>query len=312
MIWKIFISALAIRWFYALILFATMGEPGLKSLDSYSYVQVAHQFAEAIATGSIHGWDWLGLDPTIMPIYNGTISLTALLFGKYGPLAYVIAQGAVDSATCVLIFLTAQEIIPRCAIAAAIAAVVNPTQIVVSGLFYPDTLFVFFVAVFLFGTVRWLKYPSAGSVALIAIGLSCSALVRILIVPWSAFVLIFLFLVAAMRSQLTRALMSKLAIIAIVVGLCAGAVLARNVSTYNSWALTSQGGRHLQTVVPWVRQAYDGTPWSKGQQDLMERTDRQFPTPPLDVFEQSRRATQIAREDWRVYGLIPTIKAWAY
>src|SRR5664280_944188 len=142
-IWKIFFSALAIRWAYALVLFTAMGEPGLKGVDSYTYVEVAHQFAEAMAAGSVHGWDWLGPQTAIMPLYNTLISLSDLLFGKFGPFAYVLAQCAIDSATCGVIFLTARAIEPKCAVAAAIAAVVNPTQIVMSGLVYPDTPFVF-------------------------------------------------------------------------------------------------------------------------------------------------------------------------
>ena len=312
MIRKIFFPALAIRWAYALVLFATMGEPGLKGVDSYTYVDVAREFAEAIAAGSVHGWDWLGMNPTIMPLYNGLISLAALLFGTSGPLAYVLAQGIFDSATCVLVFLTAQSIQARCAVAAAIAAIVNPTQIVMSGLVYPDTPFVFFVALSLYGTTRWLRLPSTGNAALIAIGLSCGMLVRILILPCAAVLPIFLFCVAAIRSRLSPLLIGRVGCIAIVIVLCTGIVVARNVAKYDAWALTSQEGVHLQTVVPWVRQAYDGTPWTKGHQELIALTDRQFPVSADNPFEQSRRESQVAVEEWRALGLIPTVKAWIY
>jgi len=311
-IWKIFFSALAIRWIYTLVLFAAMGEAGLKGVDSYTYVEVAHQFAEAIAAGSVHGWDWLGPNTIIMPLYNALISLSDLLFGKFGPLAYVLAQCVFDSATCVLVFLIAQSIEPRSAVAAAIAAVVNPTQIVMSGLVYPDTPFVFFVALSLYGTVLWLRNPSTGSSALIAIGLGCGALIRILILPWTAVLLVVLFCVATIRSRLSIRLTGQLAGIAVVLALCAGVVVGRNVAKYGAWELTSQGGRHLQFVVPWVRQAYDGTPWAQGQRELMELTDRRFPEPTLNSFEESRRYTQVAVETWRTFGLVPTVKAWLY
>ncbi len=312
MILKIFFSALAVRWSYAFALFATMGESGLKGVDSYSYVQVAHQFAEAMAAGSIHGWDWLGLDPTIMPLYNGLISLSALLFGKFGPFAYVIAQCAFDSATCVLAFWTAQTIMPRCAIAAAIAAVLNPTQIVMSGLVYPDTLFVFFVAMFLYGSVLWLKNPSVLNATLIAVGLSCGALVRILIVPWSAALLLILFCTATLRSRLSLRVAGQLASIAIAFSLCVSAVVAHNVKKYDAWALTSQGGIHLMTVVPWVEQAYDGTPWIRAHEELMALAEKRFPVVTDNPFEISRRQSQVATEAWRTFGLVPTVKAWIY
>ena len=83
--WKIFFSALTIRWIYALILFAGMGQLGLKGVDSITYAEVAHQFAEAVATGSVHGWDWLGPNTVIMPLYNVILSLFYLLFGNFGP-----------------------------------------------------------------------------------------------------------------------------------------------------------------------------------------------------------------------------------
>ena len=178
MIWKIFFSALAIRWVYALALFAAMGEPGLKGVDSVTYVEIAQQFAAAIAQGSVHGWDWLGPHTAIMPLYNALVTLTYLLFGNSGAIASVLVQGAIDSATCVLVLLIARAIEPRFALAAAIAAVINPTQIVMSGLVYPDTTFVFFVALSFYGTVRWLRMPSPGNAALIAIALGCAALVR--------------------------------------------------------------------------------------------------------------------------------------
>jgi hypothetical protein len=311
-IWKIFLSALAIRWSYALVLYVIMGESGLKGVDSYTYVDVAHKFAEAIAAGSVHGWDWLGANPSIMPLYNGLISLGAFLFETSGPLAYILAQGVFDSATCVLVFLTAQSIQPRCAVAAAIAAVINPTQIVMSGLVYPDTPFAFFVILFLYGTVRWLRLPSTGNAALIAIGLSCGALIRILILPWAAVLLIFLFCVPAIRSRLSILLIVRLGCIAIVIVFCAGIVVARNVAKYDAWALTSQNGVHLQTVVPWVRQAYDGTPWAEGRQELLALTDRRFPVTADNPFEQSRREAQVAAAEWRALGMIPTVKAWIY
>jgi 4-amino-4-deoxy-L-arabinose transferase-like glycosyltransferase len=312
MIWKIFFSALTIRWVYALALFATMGEPGLKGVDSYTYVGIAQQFSAEIAQGSVHGWDWLGPHTAIMPFYNALISLIYLLFGKFGAIAFVLAQGAIDAATCVLVLSIVRAIEPRYALAAAIAAVINPTQIVMSGLIYPDTTFVFFVALSFYGTVRWLRLPSPGNAALIAIALSCAALIRILIVPWAAVVVVFLACVTMIRSRLAIQLAGQLVGIAIVLLLCVGVVLGRNVAKYQAWSLTSQEGIHLQTVVPWVRWAHDGTPWTLGHEELMTLTERRYPTSTQNPFEESRREAEVAAEQWRTLGLIPTVKAWVY
>lgn len=310
MICRIFFSALAIRWIYALTLFATMGDAGLKGVDSYGYTEVAQKFVEMAAAGSIHGWDWLGTNPTIMPLYNAMISASLFLFGKYATLGYVLAQGLFDSATCVLVYRTADALAPRAATAAAIAAVVNPTQIVMSGMLYPDTPFVFFVALFTYGTVRWLQMPSSRYAILIAVGLGGGALIRILLVPWAAVLVLFLFGFAAWRSGLSKRLAGGLAAILVIVGVCAGAVLARNVAQFGAWSLTSQGGIHLVTVVPWVGRAYDGTPWVQGRQTLIDEINRRYPQKTPDPFVESRRYTEVAEAAWQTYGTVPTVKAW--
>jgi 4-amino-4-deoxy-L-arabinose transferase-like glycosyltransferase len=311
-LWKVFIAALAIRWCYALLLFATMGEAGLKGVDSLSYVQVAQEFGGALQSHSVQGWDWLGPTPSLMPLFSGLLALSALFFGSMAPLAYVLAQAVFDSATCLLVFLIAQSIDRRYALPASIAAVVNPTQIVMSGLVYPDTVFIFFVALFILGSVRWMQSPSAGSAALIAMGLVCAALIRVLVVPWAVALIILLACIAMLRSRLTLRSMGHLMAIAIAVTLCVIAIIGRNVARYDTWALTSQGGIHLLTVVPWVKQANDGTPWAQSHQDLRARADQRFGSPTDDPFEQSRRYSEIANEEWRALGLWPTAKAWIY
>lgn len=309
---KIFGAALAIRWTYALLLFAFMGEGGLKGVDSYSYVTWAQAFADAISNGSVRGWNWFGPHPSVMPLYIGLFALTDLLFGALGPLASVLIQGIVDSATCLLIFRMARAIDPRYALPAAIAAVINPTQIVMSGLVYPDTLFVFFVALSLLGSVRWLQTPSPGSAALIAMGLGGAMLCRILIVPWAAALLVFLIAAAALRRRLSLRAVGQLSGVALVLALCIGAVMGRNVAQSGAWSLTSQGGQHLLWVVPWVKQAHDGTPWIQGNEELKARTIERFGAAPDEPFEMSRQYTEIANEAWRAMGVVPTAKAWIY
>ncbi len=54
---KIFGIAVAIRWIYALILFAAMGEAGLKGAELVGYLDLAHEFGAEILSGSVHGLD---------------------------------------------------------------------------------------------------------------------------------------------------------------------------------------------------------------------------------------------------------------
>jgi len=75
---------------------------------------------------------------------------------------------------------------------------------------YPDTLFLFFVALFLLGGVRWVRTQSNSSTALIGIGLAGAAFCRILVAPWVAAILIFLVVVAALRRRLSLRAIAQL------------------------------------------------------------------------------------------------------
>ena len=59
MLLKIFSAALAIRWIYALLLFAMMGDAGLQAPDSNSYIADAQALArtfEAVSCTGPNGW----------------------------------------------------------------------------------------------------------------------------------------------------------------------------------------------------------------------------------------------------------------
>ncbi len=146
-------GALALRWLYAIALFAAMGKAGLTAADSRGYLSDA----KIMAAQLMHGESaWLGVarvrHAASCRIYPWLVTLNVLLFGKIAPLTIVLLQGAIDSVTCLLIYRIGKAIDPRIALPAAIAAAINPTQIVLSGIVYTDTLFVFFVALFLAGS----------------------------------------------------------------------------------------------------------------------------------------------------------------
>ena len=117
MLWKIFAVALAIRWLYALLAFASMGDTGLETLNSTTYVSNAHELAQAIQSGTLHGWQWIGADPDTftMPLFAWTVGLHALVFGKWATLAFVLTQGCIDAATCLVICGIAEMLDPRMA-----------------------------------------------------------------------------------------------------------------------------------------------------------------------------------------------------
>jgi 4-amino-4-deoxy-L-arabinose transferase-like glycosyltransferase len=313
LLWKIFGAALAIRWVYAVALFVTMGDLGFMTEDAVGYVLRAQEFADAVRAGAVHGFQWLGFDPVLMPLYYWLITPHALLFGRLLPLTYVLFQGVMDAATCVLIYWLAHRISPRYAPASAICAALNPIQIVLSGIFLTDTPFMFFVTLFLLGSAQWLEAPSRNAAILIAVGLGGALLIRILAAPWA--IVAFLFLLAAelVRRRLSAQNLVRLLSAAAFVGLCVGAVLARNVVQYGAWSLTPQGGVHLALwVVPLVKEAKDRTPWKQTNGEMKAIRQQRFGATPSNPFEESRQYREIGAEGLRQLGIVAAAKAWIF
>lgn len=309
--WTIFFAALAIRWIYATTLYAAIGLNGLTGADSLKYLNIASAFASAIKAGAVHGWQWLGPDTVMMPLFTWVITINALLFGSLLPLAYVLTQGVFDAGTCVLVYLLAHTINPRYAPPAAVAAIVNPTQIVLSGLIYPDTPFVFFVALLFVATVRWLHAPGWRWTIFAAVALGAAALIRILIFPWTAALTVFLLLALLIGRRLSIQRLAQLGAMAAIASLFVAPLLARNVTQYGAWALTSQSGFHLAGwVVPLAKEARDRTPWLTSFEDMEARKLARFGPPVQNPFEESRRYGAIGGEDFSKLKLTDVLKAW--
>jgi hypothetical protein len=306
-------GALALRWGYALILYLTMGSDGLTGLDSLDYLRFAQIFAADAASGKLSGWQWLGANLHMMPFFTWLLAACFAIAGTLGALLYVLIQGAVDTWTCFLVHRIARSFDERFSIPAAIAAAINPTQIVMAGLVYSDTPFVALVALSILASLRWLQAPSAGNAMLIGIGLGAAALFRVLIVPWGFASIAFLALVALARRQFRPHHAAQLAGAAIILALSVAPIVLRNHAQYGALALTPQGGMHLtRWVVPLVKEAKDGTPWDRTYALLEKRTEERFGPLTNNPFENSRRYVEIGNEAMAALGLMPAIKAWAY
>jgi 4-amino-4-deoxy-L-arabinose transferase-like glycosyltransferase len=313
MILKLFAAALAIRWIYSFLLFATMGDAGLQTEDSIAYIANAHDIARAFEAGTLHGTDWLGSSTRTMPLFTWLIGLHALLFGKLTALVYVLTQGVLDAGTCLLVYGIAQTLDPRISVPAAIAAALNPTQIVVAALVLTDTPFVFFVALFLFAAVRWLREPTWRWAIVVGVALGSAAMIRALVVPWATFLVLFLLVTVVIGRQLTRKIVVQLATVLIMVALSVSPVLWRNISKYGAWSLTSQGGIHLAYwIVPLVHEARDGTPWPVGYEEMQKEMAKRYRSESSNPFEQSRRFVTVARERLIELGPIAIAKAWIF
>jgi len=311
MLRKIFVVALLLRWSYALLMFALMGDAGLESVDSLTYLPDGHDFAAQIASGSLSGWQWLGPLKYTMPLSQWLFGLAALVFGSAETLGYVMLQGVFDAGTCLLVYGIARTLNKSYAAPAGFAAAFNPTQIVLSGLALTDTPFVFFCALFLFAAVRWLYFPTWRWAALLGIALGAAALARVLPEPFAAVLFIFLLTTQFIRGLLTRRLVAQLVGSVVVFSLSVAPLLVRNVSQFGSWSLSPESGIYFALwVTPWVQQAADGTPWWQGHDEMQHRVDDRYPTPAADLFEQSRRYQAVAREELVALGIVPMAKAW--
>lgn len=313
MLLKIFTVALAIRWAYAILLFATLGDAGLQTVDSTTYIGDAHRFAQAIEAGAVHGTGWLGPGIFTMPLFAWLTALHALLFGKWASLAYVLSQGALDAGTCLLTYGIAQTFNQRIAAPAGIAAALNPTQIVLSGLILTDTPFVFCVAAFLFAAARWLQTPGWTVATLAGLAIGAASMIRAVVVPWTVFLLLFLILASLIASRFTTKIVAQCIAVGAIVGLAVSPVLWRNVSQYGAWSLTSQGGIHLAYwIVPLVQEARNGTPWPVGYEQIRKEMEERHPVESNNPFEQSRRYETLAREKLAELGPAAILKAWIF
>ena len=307
----LFLGALAIRWAYALTLFSFMGESGIMGVDSYTYGPVGEEFAAALAAGSVQGWDWLGVHPVMMPFYTWFVALHALLGTGLYPFNYVLTQGLLDAGTCVLIYRMAQTLDERYAAPAGILSALNPTQIVLSGLIYPDTPFVFFVALSFYGVLRWMRSFAWSDAWIVAAGLGFATGCRVLIVPWAGVLIVFLAGCALIARRLSVRAIQQLVVIAMIVAIPAGMIGFRNLGQYGGWSLTSQGGVHLaRWVVPLVKEAKDGTPWQQTYEEMERRTRERFGPLPKNHLEQSRQYMEIGREAMNDLGWLAIAKSW--
>jgi len=247
----VFLLALAIRWAYAFALYAFMGQASLLGNDSHGYLVNGERLAAALSAGSAQGWELLGADPTMMPLFTWLVAINVLIAGALAPLCYVLMQGVVDAFCCLLIYGMAETFALRIALPAAIAAAVNPTQIVLSGYLYTDTPFLFFVALFLLASLRWLRAPSWSWALLIGLGLGGATLCRVLVASWAPVLLSFLALAAILRNGIRMPLVAQLAAAATLFLIILAPLVMRNVTQYGAWALTSQSGAHWRSG--WLR-----------------------------------------------------------
>lgn len=309
----LFVTALALRWAYSIALFGIFGADGLKGPDSEGYLILARGFADAVAAGKVTGWGWLGPDLSLMPLFTWAITLQTMFAGELAPRAFVLAQGVLDAGTCLLAAGIARMISPRAALWAGYAAALTPTFIVLSGLVYTDTVFVFLAALALYASLRWLAAPRWRWAILLGIALGLAALVRVVIVPWAVPLGLFLAVVVLVRRQVRFRRLGQLLGAGAILALCIAPVLARNVSLYGAWSLTPQTGNHLAYwIYPLVKETADGTLREATKKANDTQIGARFgPMPTANPFADSARYRAFAQEELAKLGYAALARAWA-
>jgi hypothetical protein len=111
------------------------------------------------------------------------------------------------------------------------------------------------------------------------------------------------------RLRLTHVI--QLAVAGALFGASISPMLIRNVTQYDAWSLTPQGGAHLALwVAPLVRQAKDGTPWAQGSAENAKRKAAKFGTPSDNPFVDAGQLAEIGREELAKLGYPAIAKAW--
>jgi 4-amino-4-deoxy-L-arabinose transferase-like glycosyltransferase len=310
----VFAAALVVRFTYVLLTFFHLGPDGLMGPDSYGYLATADEFTNRLRSGGLQGWAWLGPDASLMPAYLWFLTGAMTVSMDTGPLAPVLLQGVVDAATCVVIALLAGVVDRRLIMPAGLFAVANPTLVVLSGIVYTDTLFLFGCALGLYAALKWLDAPGWRWAVLLGLALGLAALTRVLIAPWVAIVLAFLAGAALWRHRLNcRRLTQLVGAAALFIALLSPIVL-RNYSQYGSLQLTPQAGAHaLYWIVPLTMEAKNGTPWAEAAASMQRRYEAQKdPGEENNPFRTSQAKLKLAAETLTSLGAGAIAKAWTF
>jgi hypothetical protein len=310
---RLFLFALTIRWSLAIVLFITMGNDGLLGADSRGFSKLISNYAESIRAGSIYSLDWMGPNISLLPVPSWLWTVNALLFDNYFILTSVLCQSILDSASCIFIYSIASSINPRYALPAGIAAAVNPTQIVMSNLFYTDTIFLFFVVLTLYSAIRFTLVPAWRPAILLGLGVGGATLSRVLIVPWAGCLFLYLATLLIIQHRFLSSNFFKLGTAILIAGICTGTIVVRNYIDSGIRTLTPQTASHAAFwIAPLVMQANDGTSWERGGEMVRRRIEETYGPDSNNQAENLRRQSQVAGEILRELGIAAVAKAWLY
>ncbi len=319
-LWLIFGIALVLRVAYAIAMYLVAGPEGLQSEDSGLYLSLGEIFVRyGDFVRPVEG----GIVPETerMPLYVIWLALHRVISGTSDPLFPALTQGVLDALACLLIARIAALFDRRLMLLAGLVAALNPTQVVVSALILNDSVFFLLCCLALYGALLWLRAPNWRAAIVLGAALGLGVSTRTMLLPWTALIALLLPVLAlvvhgvgARWNAYYRMFGLSVAHMTLVVLLCLvvqAPIFARNIGTYGSVYLTSQGGTHsLLWIAPLVREAADGTSHEKGAHENEARFEALYPVPSDNPFETSRQRDALGREVLGELGVGAIAKAW--
>lgn len=310
----IFILAASVRIGYAAACYLYLGPDGLMGPDSYAFLKTAQFLADGGSVMQVASEGLPGMDINVMPVAFILMGWTLLKGVAPDPLNYVLLQALMDAGTCILIGYIAQHIKKEMFIPAALLAALNPTQVVVAGMVYADTPFLFFIVAGFALCIGWLKEPSFRFALGMGVAWGLALMTRPFIQYWLYLLPAFLLILSLImhRSGSVRRIIHVTVMMVLVVAIAAPMIL-RNLERYDTVKLSAQSGAHLlYWVTPLVREFKDGTPRAQSNARSTRLYENWNGTPPPDnPFLSSDRMLAVAKQELWDIGPAAIASAWA-
>ncbi len=251
-----------------------------------------------------------------VPLYFLLLMVIKVVFGD-SLLAVAAVQAVIDAATCVVIFRLGEMLDRPTGLVVGALAALWPNLIIHSAYILTDTLFVFWMSLLLLFSARFLQRGATADAALAGIACGLGLATRTIAQFLPPVMTVVVFLIALKHGRGLRIAAIAAVLFAVGAVLPITPVLYRNITTFDTFALSTQGGGHaLQWVYPRVRRAADGTPLKQTQREidqlLAERRAALGAAYDSDnPFSSSRLQMGLARELLAEMPLSAFLRTWA-
>lgn len=307
----VFLTALAVRLAYLLFIYADANT--LITDDSRTYLELAETMLKT------HGFNRdvggvISPETERVPVYIIFLAIHRFLFGN-AALAGVISQLILDSFACVIIAMIASKINGQATLLAGLVTALNPTQIIYGSLILTDSLFHFFVCLFILFLARSLKEGGLRNTILLGLSLGLAIMTRDLMLYWPIVFIPLLFIHDLKKSKNGVLSFARSALLFFTIILCLSPLLIRNAVKFDSFSLTSHTGTHaLQWVLPLIWEVSRGTPWAKGSAEaekiFLDDPENRVLVEEANPFKISGAKTRVFREEFRKVSPLKLVQTW--